>query len=232
CSLILLPIRNFYFSGKIQIFHFFPFWFGLNLLILGIIFFLKIYKISAEDIIFDSGQFFKLAFYLVILPYSLLTMLVLLIARYLYGENQLDRICAGVYLGSLPLPWDKSLIKDKEINGVLNLCLEFPDIAGFTKDPEMVYSHKPWINGMPPGLEQLDRSVQWAYKTLNDNQKLLIHCARGHGRSALVTACLLLKLKEVKDVFEAIEMVKKKRDGVHFGKEQQILLQEWSEANN
>ena len=132
------------------------------------------------------------------------------------GSDGVNEISPGLWLGRR---LQHSEIPEG-IKLVVDLTAEFPKIAGLSDDVD--YLCLPTLDGYAPEAE--------AFKVLLDKVNahpgpILIHCARGHGRSATLMAALLISRELVQDLGEAYNLMKSKRDGIHLHKGQLKLLQ-------
>lgn len=119
----------------------------------------------------------------VLAPYSGMTWLTWHVARLISKEHPWDRLNERVILSRRLLPGE---VPDG-VACVLDLTAEFPEpppvIAG------RHYISFPILDGSVP--EQ--RALETALSALPDGEgTVLIHCAQGHGRTALVASCLAL----------------------------------------
>lgn len=66
-----------------------------------------------------------------------------------------------------------------------------------------------------PNLDGIPLSDWSLPDEIDQNTKTLVHCAQGHGRSAIMAAFLLLKLRYVPSAEEAVALLKTSRPGIH-----------------
>lgn len=148
-------------------------------------------------------------------PHRWITWVIWLLIGLLGREPPAHEIAPGLWLGRRPyrrnLPADTSLVVD--------LTAEFPAARGVI--PGRTYRCIPTLDMSIPALEdarELVRLVsQW-------QGTVYLHCAAGHGRSAMVAAAVLLERGLASDPLEAEELVRKIRPGIHLTRAQRRLL--------
>ncbi len=147
----------------------------------------------------------------VLLPYLILGSITLYIARWFDREGQLNLVAPGLYVGRLPFPSELHKVRAFGVEAVLNLCWEFPRLSGVDGEPGIETARVPILDGSPPSDRQFREAVEWCARWRAEGRSVLIHCAQGHGRTATVTAAILLKLGLASDVQEALSLVRRAR---------------------
>jgi protein-tyrosine phosphatase len=152
---------------------------------------------------------------LILLPFLLILWGLWHLNRLLTREPCWNEVAPGLFLGRRAfrgeLPPDVGLIVD--------LTAEFFEPRGIRAGREYVCF--PILDDAIPQDESVfplvERIAVWP-------GKVFIHCAQGHGRSALVVASVLLARGLAASVEEAIERVKTARPGVRLKKAQREFL--------
>ncbi|RVE57599.1 hypothetical protein OJAV_G00217820 [Oryzias javanicus] len=75
----------------------------------------------------------------------------------------------------------------------------------------LAVQHWPFPDGEAPELERCCRILDELQRRLQDGRKTLIHCYGGLGRSALIAACLLLRLSVTMTAGKAMELLRELR---------------------
>jgi protein-tyrosine phosphatase len=152
---------------------------------------------------------------LLLLPYLVLTWAVWHLARAFRKEACCHEVAPGVWLGRRPYP--RELPPDVTL--VVDLTAEFPAHRGVRRG--RTYLCLPTLDTGAPeeaAFGDLVRQVAaW-------RGKVYIHCAAGHGRSALVAAAVLVARGLARDGRQAEEALRKVRPGVRLLKAQRELL--------
>jgi protein-tyrosine phosphatase len=153
---------------------------------------------------------------LLLLPYLLLTWAVWHLQRKVGREDCCNEVASGLWVGRRAfvkeLPPGTSLVVD--------LTAEFPA-------PRGVRAGRTWL--CVPTLDALAPDEQ-ALRALVDQAAawpgpVYIHCALGHGRSALAAAAVLIARGLAADARQAEAVVRRARPGVRLNKVQRRLLE-------
>lgn len=153
---------------------------------------------------------------LLLLPYLLLTWLVWHIQRRMSKEPCCHEVAPHLWIGrrafEAELPPDVSLIVD--------LTAEFPERSRVRAGRS--YLCLPILDGLVPGEQELRQLVD---KTATWSGSVYIHCALGHGRSALVAAAVLVKRELAADAKQAEAMLCQVRRAIYLKPVQRRLLE-------
>jgi hypothetical protein len=159
---------------------------------------------------------------LVLLPYLLVTWGAWHTQRLTSREAVSHEIVPGLWLGRRcsrrKLPVGVGLIVD--------MTCEFAEPCGVVTAGK--YICVPTPDGGTPNVTDMDRAVSTA-ATCGDS--VYVHCAVGHGRSAMFVAALLLTKNLARTVPEAELLIKTKRIGVRLNPAQRQLLEAYSQAS-
>lgn len=92
---------------------------------------------------------------------------------------------------------------------VIDLTAEFIE----PKKEGQNYFHLPWLDGISPSTFKIPEGI-------TTDSKILVHCAQGHGRSAIYTAMLLRQLKLCNSTAEAYHLILQSRPAAKASKQQ------------
>jgi protein-tyrosine phosphatase len=155
-----------------------------------------------------------------LLPYLLLVWAVWHAWRLFSREPVASEVAPGLWIGRRPLP-------DEVPPGVLvvvDLTTEFPELRGVCRGRD--YLHLPMLDAAAGGDEAEFRELVAA--VAHCKKPVLIHCALGHGRSALTAAAVLLERGLAKDAADAEAKVRAARPGVELKPSQRRLLEDFA----
>lgn len=123
----------------------------------------------------------------------------------------------GVFLGSYPRTAPRQ-------NAVLDLTSEFPRARALR---EVAYYCVPMLDLVNPPLDTLTQAVFELDQLRLKHASVLVHCALGLSRSALVAAAWLLWRDPEMSVEQAVDWVRLSRPQVVFNVEHRELLNQW-----
>ncbi len=127
-----------------------------------------------------------------------------LVRRFFFKAPPAVEIIPGLWLGGFP----KQL--PSGIGAVLDLTAEYPRSAAIRGLP---YASIPMIDLLPPTAEETERAVA-AYRELQGQGPVLVHCALGMTRGAAVTAGILVAENRCASMAEALEHIRALRPEV------------------
>jgi hypothetical protein len=157
-------------------------------------------------------------------PYTLIAGVVVFCEHRLSGERFADALTPDLWVGRVPWPWEGPRVRSLGVRAVLNLCAEFGDLARLGRSP-LGYARIPVFDATAPSAARLEEAVAWCEARLRAGDPVLVHCAHGHGRSALVAAATLLTMGEADDPAQALEAVRRARPGVNLSDHQLRALE-------
>ncbi len=179
---------------------------GLCFLTLAAIYGLRTTGSQVEEFLVSPG--WSILLRVVLLPYLILGGVTLYISAWFDGEGLLNAVAPGLYIGRLPFPSEVAKLRCAGIDSVLNLCWEFPRLSGMAREPEVETVQVPVLDASAPSEEQFQHAVQSVVRWRAEGRTVLIHCAQGHGRTATITAAILIQLGLAESVDEALAMIK------------------------
>uniref|UniRef100_A0A7S3QR65 Tyrosine specific protein phosphatases domain-containing protein n=1 Tax=Dunaliella tertiolecta TaxID=3047 RepID=A0A7S3QR65_DUNTE len=155
-------------------------------------------------------------------PYHLGLRIKLWAARKLFltSEPLYNKVLPGWFIGGWPsspnhLPPGRP--------SVLDLTCELP------KTHTNRYMCIPVWDTRVPSLPQIDEGVDWALKEYQRNGAVYVHCAHGHGRSAMLLSGCLMKSGEASSLDHALAMMTKVRPLVKLSNRQRRQMEKWAE---
>ncbi|MFC1850797.1 dual specificity protein phosphatase family protein [candidate division CSSED10-310 bacterium] len=144
-------------------------------------------------------------------PYFIVTWSLWHIYRLLSDEDPLNELVPHIFIGRRLLSSEMR----PEIDLVLDLTCEFTEPGEIVSQKQ--YFCLPILDAATPQPEDLLALIN----VLNAaSGTIFIHCAQGHGRTAMVAAALLLSRGLAVDVRDAISLIAKKRPKIHLQRNQ------------
>ena len=153
-----------------------------------------------------------------LLPFLLATWLLWHVQLALTKEPPYVEVAPGIWLGRRcygnEMPSDVKLVVD--------LTAEFGEPKAVRTGRS--YYSLPILDASVPSLEAFRKLVQAA---VTFQEPVYVHCALGHGRSAMVVIALLVAKGMAASLDEAERRVKQARPGIKISAIQRRLLQQW-----
>ncbi|WP_454710843.1 phosphatase PAP2/dual specificity phosphatase family protein [Cupriavidus nantongensis] len=132
---------------------------------------------------------------------------------------QASAIAPGVWVGRFPTRAD---LRALDADAVLDLSAELPRSA---KGPGLAYRCVPVLDLTVPTPPQIGQAVAQLDAWQRQGRRVLVSCALGYSRSALVAAAWLARRQGVRDAGTALAALRQHRPAVVLGREHADALQ-------
>lgn len=153
-------------------------------------------------------------------PYLGFTWAVWHAVRRLGREPATTRLAPALVLARRLLPGE---VPD-DVAVIVDLTAEFVERAGVTRGRR--YVSLPILDGGVPGADAVAATIA----SLPATTPVLIHCAQGHGRTAMVAACVLLDRGEAATAGDAVERILAVRPGARMSRSQRAFVEAYARA--
>lgn len=157
---------------------------------------------------------------LALLPVHALNQVAFQAMRAFTSSRPFDEVEPGLFLGRRLTGREADL---KQFRTVLDLTAEFTEPLGLRQATN--YLCVPVLDHTPPTAEQVRQALDFIAAHRADGP-VLVHCAAGHGRSALVLAALRLRTGQAPNAAEAIAQLQRLRPNVHLNPAQRAFLEQ------
>lgn len=155
---------------------------------------------------------------LLLLPYFAMSCLTWLLKTRMTREPASHEIVSGLWLGRRCSGKDLP----RAIGLVVDMTAEFWEPRGLREG--RTYLCVPTLDMTAPSLSTFGSVVE---TVANSRDTVYIHCAVGHGRSAMLVAAVLLARGHAQSILEAEQMIKRIRPAVRLNSDQRRRLAEW-----
>lgn len=159
-------------------------------------------------------------------PYLIMAKLFVWLEGIFTPEAHYHEIAPGLYLGRYP---DRKALPP-DVTIVVDLCAEIPRVPAQKVGVSTRYLATPTLDGTAPPLETLKQTVATICECATG--ATLIHCASGHGRSATVMGCVLIKKGLADSAETALALMKQGRPRVSLQKEQFEMIKTFAAQAN
>ena len=161
------------------------------------------------------------AAWLVHWPHFALTALAYRVSRIVAREPAYVEVAPNVFLGCRLTAREARRAEAAGWVAVLDLAAELPEVRPLRELAN--YRSLPVLDATAMSLERLRDAVEWV-KRHAANGPVYVHCALGHGRSALVAAAYLLAVGLAADAKSAVKRLRALRPGVRLSRSQRRSL--------
>ena len=152
--------------------------------------------------------------------------------RFLYeriqGHAWFDQLTPNIWIGGAPTyPRDYDFLVDNEITAVLDLRAEREDDVGRLARDGIDYLRLEVLDVTVPQPKAIDAGVELIHEHVQEDGVVLVHCAKGRGRSATLVAAYLMGY-EGQSFEEANNFMVAKRPLVNLQRRHERVLGSWA----
>lgn len=146
------------------------------------------------------------------------------------GHAWFHEITPQLWLGGAPhYPRDYDFLLQNGINAVVNIRAEREDDVNLYQAHDIVYIQLPVLDMTVPSPDILSQGAAFIHEQIQDGRTVLVHCAKGRGRSATLLAAYLMKYQNM-PFAAANDLMRSKRSLTKLEGRHQRQLESWLAA--
>ncbi len=143
------------------------------------------------------------------------------------GHDWFEEVTPVLWQGGAPsYKRDYTFLLKKGINAVLDVRAEREDDQAIYAANDVKYLRLKVLDVMVPGAKELDEGTTFIHNQIEDGRIVLVHCAKGRGRSATLMAGYLMRY-EGYTYTSAKELLDSKRSLTNLQGRHQRVLESW-----
>lgn len=150
--------------------------------------------------------------------------------EYLLGHEWFSEITPQLWLGGAPShDRDYAFLRDRGITAVVNIRAERADEVWFYERHDIAHIRYAVPDVQVPDPETISHAVDWIRDRIAEGRVVLVHCAKGRGRSATLVAAYLMR-EEGLSFDAARDLMKERRALTKLEERHRRVLEAWLSA--
>lgn len=140
-----------------------------------------------------------------------------------------SQITPRLWMGGAPTyPRDYDFIRRNGITAVVNIRAERRDETAFYDRHGITHVQYHVPDTAVPDAKVITAAVDWIQRQIDDGRTVLVHCAKGRGRSATLVAAYLMRTDGM-SFEQARDLLRSRRSLSKLEEQHRVVLQDWIE---
>ncbi|NOU50612.1 hypothetical protein HG263_08660 [Pseudoalteromonas sp. JBTF-M23] len=157
---------------------------------------------------------------LLLLPYLAGAQLYNAFARHNDKVPAIQQISSNLFLACRLFPTDIEMLEAEGVNAIVDVTAEFDGLNWSAEQEGLYYLNIPILDHYSPNQAQLVHAINWIKSQHRLQNKVVIHCALGRGRSFFTLCAYLLVSQPELSVREVMQQVQNIRGTARLNKKQ------------
>jgi protein-tyrosine phosphatase len=110
------------------------------------------------------------------------------------SDYQLKWVTDDVAAGQAPMSYDQlEAIQKEGVSAIVNLCGEYCDLHEIEEQSGFQVYYLPIHDECAPAVDEMEKAFWWMEAAIGRNQKVLVHCRFGIGRTGTFLMAYLIR---------------------------------------
>lgn len=114
-----------------------------------------------------------------------------------FPENDVNEIIPNLWLGNVKSAYDRNFLQSYKIKNIITIMDDFDKNYKYNDITYLVIPIKDEQSCTKNMINIFDVTTKFIYNSLSNNEPILVHCKKGHHRSAAIVVAFLIKYLKI-----------------------------------